>query len=114
MLKTNRYSSVGSEELDIGIRIPAHPDLIEGPAEKGSKGGNKGDFAPAGEAESCSNHVLFRNIHLEESIWICLLESLRLRRVAHLCIQTDNLRIFRKNSDQTIAVGVSSGYRVPV
>ena len=77
--------------MRFGLGVLAHADLVEGPGEKGRKGGDKGDLAPGGQAQPDAHHVLLGDVHLEKSVRIGLGKDFRLGGVAHLAVQAHHV-----------------------
>ena len=101
------YPGVRTHKLDVAVRILTHPDLVKSATQEGGKSGNERQLAPVRNTDRCSHHVLFCDIHLEESLRVSFLESRRHRRIANFTIQADNRWKCGINANESVAEGIS-------
>ena len=88
---------MGADELRVQVRESRETNEIGGASEEAGEGRCECDFAGGGEAHGHSNHVLFGDVHLEETIRRDFLEELGVRGVLDVAVSTNNVLIHFAN-----------------
>ncbi len=80
-----------SGEPDVRLRDRRHPDEVVAPGHERSEGRREGHQPEHLHAHRGGDHLLLGDVHLEEAIGRGLLEVLRVRRVADLGVEHDDI-----------------------